>query len=94
MAPKFNVRKMYSTADKNGWLRVLCIIIVPLKKRISGTNFFENKHCTAGRITETMNDCKFSCQNKYSALQSMNDCHSFCDKNRYTISRDEWLQIE
>ena len=43
-------------------------IMVPLKERITRTNFFGNKHATAERITQTMDDSKFSCQNKYSTL--------------------------
>ena len=59
------------------------IIIVPLKERIAGINFFfGDKHTTAERITQTMNDCKFSCQSKYSTLYKMDNCHSFHDKNR------------
>ena len=54
-------------------------IMVPLKERITRTNFFGNKHATAERITQTMDDCKFSCQNKYSTLERMNNCHFFCD---------------
>ena len=36
-----------------------------------------NKQTTAGRNTQTR-------ENKYRALQKMDYCHSFCDKNRYT----------
>ena len=43
-----------------------------------------NKQTTAGRNTQTRDDCKFSYQNKYRALQKMDYCHSFCDENRYT----------
>ena len=28
-----------------------------------------------------MGDCKFSCQNKYSTFQGMDDCRSYRDKN-------------
>ena len=55
---------------------------------------FGKKHTTAERTSQTMADCKFSCQNKYSSLRWMDDSYSFCDKNRYTTSRDEWLQLE
>ena len=29
-----------------------------------------------------MDDCKVSCQNKYSTPQRMDDCHSYCDKKQ------------
>ena len=29
-----------------------------------------------------------------STLQRMDDCHPFYDKNRYTTSKDGWLQLE
>ena len=29
---------------------------------MAGTNYFGNKHSTAARITQTMDDFKFSCQ--------------------------------
>ena len=35
---------------------------------------------TAEKTTQTMDDCKFSRQNKYITLQRMDDCHSFCGK--------------
>ena len=35
---------------------------------------------TAERITETTDDCKFSCENKYSTIQGMDQCHLYCDK--------------
>ena len=50
--------------------------------------FFGNKHSTAGGNTQIMDDSKFSYQNKYAALKRMDGYHSFCDKNRYTTSRD------
>ena len=37
------------------------MIIVPLKEHVA-TIFFENKHPTAERITQTMEDCKISCE--------------------------------
>ena len=61
------------------------IMAVPLKECMAGTTFFGNKHTTAERIIQTMDGCKFSYQNKCSALQRMDDCHSFCDKTRYTV---------
>ena len=30
---------------------------------------------TAERITQTKDDCKFSCQNKYGTLQRMDECY-------------------
>ena len=48
----------------------------------------------AERITQTMDDCKFSFQNKYSTIQRMDECHSSCDKNRYTTSKVGCLQLE
>ena len=42
---------------------------------------------TAERITQTMDDCKFSCQNKYSTIQRTDECHSYCDKNSHTTSK-------
>ena len=92
MAANFNVRKMYSTVKRmDGSESVIEIIIVTLKECIARTNFFGNKHRSAAKIIQTMDDCKFSCQNKYSTPQRMDDCRLFCDKNRYTTSRDEWL---
>ena len=41
------------------------IIKVLLKERIPA--FFRNKHTTAEIFTQTMDDCKFYCQNKYSS---------------------------
>ena len=63
---------------------------------------FGNKHTTAKKmktmkkkkylkITQTTANRKFSRQNKHSTLQTMNHCHSFCDKNRYPTSKDIWL---
>ena len=84
MAANFNLIKVYSTVEMMGGCEYsLGIIIVTLEERIVGTNFFRNKQ-SAERITQTMDDFKFSCQNKYSALQRMDDCHSFCDKNKCT----------
>ena len=53
-----------------------------------------SKKPTAERITQTMDDCKFSCQDEYSTIQRMDECHCYCDKNRYTTSRVGWLQLE
>ena len=44
--------------------------------------FYGNKHTTTARIIQTMDDCKFSCQNEYSTLQRMDDCHSSRDKRQ------------
>ena len=62
------------------------MIIVPLKERRAGTNFFGNKHSTAGRNTQTMDDCKFCYQNKCRALHAL---HADA-----LLSRDGWLQLE
>ena len=92
MAPSFNVRKMYSTVKRmDGCEYFIEIITVSLKDLIAAINYFENKLITAEKIIQTMDDCKFSCQNKYSTPQRIDDCRSFCDKNRYTTSRNEWL---
>ena len=45
-------------------------------------NSFGKKHSITERITQTADDCKIYRQNKYSILQGMNDCYSFCDKSR------------
>ena len=56
---------MYSTVERmDGCNYSIELINVPLKERPAGTNFFGNKHTTAERITQTMDDCKFSRQNK------------------------------
>ena len=36
------------------------------KKRTIETNFFENKHTSAERTAQTMDDCKICLENKYS----------------------------
>ena len=64
------------------------------KNTLPESTFVWKKHTTAERTSQTLADCKFSCQNKYSSLRWMDDSYSFCDKNRYTTSRDEWLQLE
>lgn len=48
------------------------ILIVRLKELIGRTNF-GNEHTAAEKITQTMKDCKFSCQNKYGPLQRIGD---------------------
>ena len=69
MTANFNVRKIYSAVEgMNGCEYSLEIIIVPLKERITETNFFGNKHTIAERIAQTMDDCKISRQNKYIML--------------------------
>ena len=52
-----------------------------------GNDIFRNKVSAARITTQTVDDRKFSCQNKYSAFQRMDDCHCFCDKNRCTTSK-------
>ena len=37
---------------------------------------------TAERIPQTIDDCKFSCQNKCNTIQRMDECHSYCDNKR------------
>ena len=65
MAASFNVRKMYSTVERIDECEYsLEIIIVPLKERINEMNFFWNKHIIVEKITQTMDGCNISCQNK------------------------------
>ena len=79
----FDDKKMYSTIERMDCCEYsIELIIVPLKEHITRSNFFGNIHTTAEKITQAMDDCKFYCQNKYSTLQRMVDCYSFCDKNR------------
>ena len=74
---------MYITAEwMDGCENSIEIIIITLKECISKTNFFfGNKHTTAKKITQTIDECKICGQNKYSILQTIDDCHSFFDKN-------------
>ena len=44
------------------------IIIVPLKERMTETNFLKNNYATTENIVRTIGDCKISRQNKYSIL--------------------------
>ena len=63
---------------------------VPLTKWMAASilrNNYSSIVPPAEIITQTMDGCKFSCQNKYSNAQRMDDCHSYCDKNRYTTWR-------
>ena len=77
---------MYSIA---AWMECsIKIIIVTLKERIIETTFFGNKNTTAGKITQSIDDCKISCQNKYNNIQRMNACYSFCGKNRCLTPKD------
>ena len=87
MAVNFNVMKMYSYRWKNGFLRLFYRYTYSTFKRTHRQNQFWNEHTAAEKITQTMKDCKFSCQNKYGPLQRIDDWHSLCDKNRYTTSR-------
>ena len=48
---------------------VIEIIIVTLKECIARTNFFGNKHRSAAKIIQTMDDCKFSCQKNIGPLE-------------------------
>ena len=94
MVPNFNVGKMHSTVEKRDDCEYSLKIIISLKEHMAGIKCFGNKHATGERIDLAMHNSTFSCQNKYSTLQGMDDCHSFCDKKRYTTSRDGWLQLE
>lgn len=60
------------------------VIIVPQKERIIRTNFFVNEYTTAEINNETMGNYEIARQNKYCIIQSMEDYHSFCDRNRYS----------
>ena len=106
MDENFNVQKMYITIERmDGCEYSIEIFIVPFKELIAGINLFleinilllkkwkpwKKKYL---KITQTMANRKFSRQNKHSTVQTMNDCHSFCDKNRYPTSKDIWLQLE
>ena len=62
------------------------ITAATLNKRIAGINLYE--YIIAERITQIMDNCKFSQENRYSTLQNMDDCHSLRDKDRYITSRD------
>ena len=44
--------------------------------------FFRNRDTTAERITQKIDHCKFTLQNKYSTLQRMDDYYSSCEKKR------------
>ena len=37
---------------------------------------------TTERIAQTMDDCKLSCQNRYSNIPRMDECHSYCEKKK------------
>ena len=67
--------------------------MVPLKERMN--QFFMEINIillTIESIAQTIDDCKFSRKDKYSTLQRVDECHSFCDKNRYPTSKDGCLQ--
>ena len=52
---------------------------------------------TTERIAQTMDDCKLSCQNRYSNIPRMDECHSYCEKKKKkdnTTSKVEWLELE
>ena len=83
---------MYSIAEWiDGCEYSIEIITITLKENIAETKFFGNKYTTAEKINLTKDDYKISRHNKYYILQSLDDCHSFCDKNRYVTSREWWL---
>ena len=82
MAANLDVGKIFSTVERMVCCKIsIEINITPLKEPAfwKCTYHFWN-------ITQTMGDFKVSCQNKYSVLQRMDDCHSFCDTIRYTES--------
>ena len=63
---------------KIGWLQILTsendceysmYLIVPLKEHIGTTNFFGNEHTTDARITQRVEECKFSCKSKSSTFK-------------------------
>ena len=65
---------------------IIIVITVPLKEHITETIFFvvvEANVLIAERTAQTMDDCKISRQTKYIILERMDDCYSFCNKNRY-----------
>ena len=70
----------------NGCDSSLEMIIVPLTERIAGIDYFRKWTYYLERITQTMDDCKFFRQYKYSAREIIDDCLSFYDKNRYHTS--------
>ena len=37
---------------------------------------------TTERVAQTMDDCKLSCQNRYSNIPRMDECHSYCEKKK------------
>ena len=73
---------------------VTCVSKYAERTHMTRTNFFWNKHTISERITQTIGDYKVFCQNKYSTLQRMDDCHSFSDKNRYTNSKGRMASIK
>ena len=73
-------RKTYSTIERMDIYKPsIKVVIIPLNECKTRTYFFKNKYVTAER-----NNCKNSRQSKYCILQRMDDCYSFCDKNRYS----------
>ena len=81
MAANFSVIKTYSAVGKmDGCNSFIEVIIVSFKECIIKLTFFGNKHTIVEKITETMDDCEISLQNKYCIIQRMDDCHSFCDR--------------
>lgn len=52
-------------------------IYLTISKSIAGTSLLGNKYNTAERITQTVDDCKFSRENKYSTLKRMDDSHFY-----------------
>ena len=63
-------------------------------ERMGVCEYSKNNYSTYCWKNYSMDDCKFSGQNKYSTIQGMDECHSYCDKNRCTTSTVGWLQLK
>ena len=93
MAANFDVRKIYSSVERMDDCKFsIEIIILSLKERIPRIDNFRNKHTTGEIVTQTIDDRKISPQNKHRIFQRMDDCHSFYDRNKHSISKDRGLQ--
>ena len=69
MAVDFNVRK-FTYRDRMGGYEYSIELIKYLERtHCQNQLLFGKKHTTAERTSQTMADCKFSCQNKYSSLR-------------------------
>ena len=91
---------MYSTIERmDGCAYSLEIIIVPLEERTTRTNFFENKHTAAERITETMDERDEGMQVLQSKIKIVHFKESMTTilsltKTGVVTSRNVWLQLE